>query len=119
LQGVCARILIVDDDVDTVSGLARLLRLLGHEIRTAHAGAEAIALALVFQPKYILLDIGLPGMNGYQVAERVRAEGLRETVIIAISGYGREEDLRRSRDAGFNHHLVKPVDYNALVTLIS
>lgn len=118
-QGRRSRILVVDDNVDTARGLARLLKLLGHEIRTAHDGSEAITEALAFRPEFILLDIGLPGMDGYQVAKRIRGEGLQDAVIIAVSGYGQEEDRRRSKEAGFNHHLVKPVDYNALVSLIA
>ena len=117
-RGRCSRILVVDDNVDTARGMSRLLRLLGNDIRTAHDGPDAIAEALDFRPEFILLDIGLPGMDGYQVAKRLREEGLGEAVIIAVSGYGQEEDRRRSREAGFDHHLVKPVDYHALVTLI-
>ncbi len=116
--GRSSRILIVDDNVDNTLGLARLLKLLGHEIRTAHDGPDAIREALAFRPEFILLDIGLPGMDGYQVARRLRQEGISEAVIIAITGYGQEEDRVRSRAAGFDHHLVKPVDYNALITLI-
>jgi PAS domain S-box-containing protein len=118
-RGRRTRILIVDDNVDLVRGLARLLRLSGHDLRTAYNGPEAITEALAFRPEYILLDIGLPGMDGYQVATRLRAEGLSDAMIIAISGYGQEEDRRRSREAGFNRHLVKPIDYNTLTTLIS
>lgn len=114
-----ARILVVDDNLDTATGLARLLRLLGHDIRTAHDGPSAVAEALAFRPEFILLDIGLPGMDGYQVARQLRQEGLHDTIIIAISGYGQEEDRRRSEAAGFDHHLVKPVDYNALIPLIT
>jgi CheY-like chemotaxis protein len=98
--------------------LSRLLKLLGHDIRTAYDGPSAIAEALAFRPEYILLDIDLPGMDGYEVAKRLRSEGLRTTVTIAITGYGQEEDRRRSREAGFDHHLVKPLDFDALVSLI-
>ena len=118
LQARSSRILIVDDNDDTARSLSRLLTLLGNEIHTAHDGPSAIADALIFRPEFILLDIGLPGMDGYQVARRLRQEGLSEAVIIAVSGYGQEEDRRRSSDAGFDHHLVKPVDYDALVMLI-
>ncbi len=113
-----SRILIIDDNVDTAHGLARLLRLLGHDVRAAHDGPAAIAEALAFRPEFILLDIGLPNMDGYQVARQLRTQGLQDAVIIAISGYGREEDRLRSREAGFNYHLVKPVDYNSLISLI-
>ncbi len=117
-RGQHGRILIVDDNVDTAHGLARLLKLLGNDVRTAHDGPNAIAEALAFRPGFVLLDIGLPGMDGYQVARQLRQKGFQDAVIIAISGYGQEEDRLRSREAGFNHHLVKPVDYRALVTLI-
>ncbi len=117
-RGQHGRILIVDDNVDMAHGLARLLKLLGNDVRTAHDGPNAIAEALAFRPGFILLDIGLPGMDGYQVARQLRQKGFQDAVIIAISGYGQEEDRLRSREAGFNHHLVKPVDYRALVTLI-
>jgi CheY-like chemotaxis protein len=114
-----SRILVVDDNVDSARGLSRLLRLLGHEIRTVHDGPEAIAEALAFEPDFVLLDIGLPGMDGYQVARRLRREGLAGLVIIAVSGYGQDEDRARSKEAGIDHHLVKPVDYDVLVSLIA
>jgi PAS domain S-box-containing protein len=118
-RGRYSRVLVIDDNVDTAHGLARLLRLLGHDIRTAHDGPAAITEALAFRPEFILLDIGLPGMDGYQVARRLRhREECQDTVIIGISGYGQEEDRVRSQEAGFNYHLVKPVDYDALITLI-
>jgi CheY-like chemotaxis protein len=113
-----AHILVVDDNVDTARGLARLLELMGHDIRTAYDGLEAVAVALTFRPQYVLLDIGLPGLDGYEVAKRLRGEGFHNAIIIAITGRGQPEDLRRSREAGFNHHLVKPIEYNALVALI-
>jgi CheY-like chemotaxis protein len=118
-RGRCSRILIVDDNLDAANGLARLLKLLGHEIQTVHDGPQAITEALSFRPEYVLLDIGLPGMDGYKVARRLREEGLYDAVIVAISGYGQEEDRRRSKEAGFNHHLVKPVDYTTLVSIIA
>ncbi len=113
-----SRVLIVDDNLDTVNGLAKMLKLLGHDIRTAHEGGAAIKEALAFRPQFILLDIGLPAMDGYQVARRLRGEGLEDSVIIAISGYGQDDDRIRSREAGFDHHLVKPVDHGALIRLI-
>jgi CheY-like chemotaxis protein len=118
-QGRQSRILVVDDNVDTARGLSKLLKLLGHDIRTAYDGPSAIAEAPAFQPEYILLDIGLPGMDGYEVAKRLREEGFQNTVIIAITGYGQGADRRRSREAGFDYHLVKPLDLDALITLIA
>ncbi len=114
-----SRILIVDDNVDTVRGLSQLLTLLGNDIRTAYDGPTGIVEAHGFRPEFILLDIGLPGMDGYQVARQLRREGFKEAVIIAITGYGQEDDQRRSKEAGFDHHLVKPLDFDYLITLIA
>jgi len=117
--GYRPRILIVDDNKVTAQGLSQLLTLLGNETRTAYDGHAAITEALAFRPEFILLDIGLPGMDGYQVAKRLREEGFSDSMIVAITGYGDEEDRRRSKEAGFNFHLVKPIDFNALVSLIA
>ncbi len=115
-----ARVLVVDDNVDSARSLARLLKLLGHDVRTAYDGPEAIAAAETHRPDVILLDIGLPGMDGYCVARQLRESGpCKDSVIVAVSGYGREEDRRRSREAGFNFHLIKPIDHDALLTLLS
>ncbi len=115
-----SRILVVDDNVDMAMGLARLLMFLGHEVRTVHNGAEAIRAARELSPEFVLLDIGLPEMDGYEVARRLRQEeGCRHAVIVAVSGYGQEEDQVRGRIVGFDHHLVKPVDHNALLTILS
>jgi PAS domain S-box-containing protein len=114
-----SRILVVDDNADTAKGLGRLLTLLGHEVQLAYDGRAAIELARSHRPEIVLLDIGLPGMDGYEVVKRLRTEGCGGSLIIAVSGYGQEEDRRRSRQAGFDHHLVKPVDYDALMSLLS
>ena len=99
--------------------MARLLKLLGHDVRVAHDGPEALEAAREHRPEVVLLDIGLPGMDGYEVAARLRQEECcQDAVIIAVSGYGQEEDRRRSREAGFDHHLVKPVDFDALIVLL-
>jgi signal transduction histidine kinase len=117
--GSGCRILVIDDSVDTARGMVRLLELLGHEAITAHDGHSAIEAARTFRPDFVLLDIGLPGMNGYQVATALRGdEILKDAVIIAVSGYGQDEDRRRSRAAGFDHHLVKPLDIDSLISLI-
>jgi PAS domain S-box-containing protein len=114
-----ARILVVEDNVDTACGLARLLALLGNDVQLADDGPSAIAIAQTFRPELVLLDIGLPGMDGYQVASLLREEDCcKDAVIIAVSGYGQEEDRRRSQAAGFDHHLVKPVDLGSLMSLI-
>jgi len=115
-----SRILVVDDNVDTAAGLAKLLKLLGHEVAVSHDGESAIEVARAHNPEVVLLDIGLPGMNGYEVAKRLRDEPCCKTaVIIAVSGYGQDEDRRRSSEAGFDHHLVKPVDFDALTSLLA
>jgi PAS domain S-box-containing protein len=113
------RILVVDDNVDTAKGMAILLQLTGHDVVTAHSGPEAIDAAQAHRPELILLDIGLPGMDGYEVAKRLRRHPCCEdSVIVAASGYGQEEDSQRSSDAGFDYHLVKPIDFNALSLLL-
>jgi CheY-like chemotaxis protein len=115
-----ARILVVDDNVDTARGMARLLKIIGHEVATAHDGHQALDEARRLQPEFILLDIGLPGMDGYEVASRLRGEEWgKAAMIIAITGYGQEEDRRRSKEAGFDHHFLKPLDHDALLALIA
>ena len=115
-----ARILVVDDNVDSAKGMSRLLVSSGHEVETAHDGRTALEMARRFRPEVVLLDIGLPGMDGYQVAEKLRQEDCgRVAILVAITGYAQEKDRDRSRGAGFDHHLAKPVDYDELLTLIS
>ena len=114
-----SRVLIVDDNIASAGALAGLLELSGFDVREAHDGLEALDAALAYRPEAILLDIGLPGMDGYQVAEALRREaGLRGTKIIAVTGYGEEKSILRGRQAGFDHHLVKPVDFEALLELL-
>jgi CheY-like chemotaxis protein len=115
-----SRVLVVDDNLDNARGLSRLLNLLGHNVRTVHDGPEAIEAARAHRPEVVLLDIGLPGMDGYGVVGRLRADACCEGfLIIAVSGYGQPEDLRRSLAAVFDHHLVKPVDSDALIILFA
>jgi signal transduction histidine kinase len=113
------RILVVDDSKDAAESLAKLLRLEGHEVLVARDGPEALALAASEHPAVVLLDIGLPGMDGYEVCRRVRQQGLRSARIIAVTGYGQERDRQRSRDAGFDTHTVKPVDPGELMKLVA
>jgi len=113
------RVLVVDDNVDAADALRYVLKLSGHDVTVAYDGPGALAAAAAAQPELVLLDIGLPGMDGYQVAARLRQAGHERAALIAISGYGQEEDLRRSRGAGFDHHLVKPVDGATLKKLIA
>ncbi|HEX9000903.1 MAG TPA: ATP-binding protein, partial [Blastocatellia bacterium] len=104
------RILVADDNEDSASAMAMMLKLMGYEVRLASDGPEAIQRAEAFRPALILLDIGMPGMNGYDACRHIRQQpGGEEIVIAALTGWGQEEDKRRSRDAGFNYHLVKPV----------
>ena len=114
------RILVVDDNVDTATSLAMLLKLTGHDVATAHTGPEAIKAAQIHRPEVIVLDIGLPGMDGYEVMSRLRQHpGCKHSVIIAASGYGLEEDHHRTKAAGFDYHLVKPLDFDALSLLLA
>jgi len=112
------RILVVDDNRDTVKSEAFLLSRLGHEVEVAYDGVMALEVAAAFRPDAVLLDIGLPGIDGYEVARRLRAVGFASEVLIAVSGYGRPEDEQRSRAAGFDRHLVKPVNYEMLVSVL-
>jgi PAS domain S-box-containing protein len=112
------RVLVVDDNVDAAKALEQLLRLTGHEVSVAHDGPAALAAAAAAPPDLVLLDIGLPGMDGYAVAARLRAAGHADTALVALTGYGREDDRRRSRDAGFDHHLVKPIGFGQLRRLV-
>jgi CheY-like chemotaxis protein len=114
------RILVVDDNKDSADSLGMLLRLKGNEIRTAHDGLEAVEVAEMFHPEFVLLDIGLPKLNGYDVARRIRQQPWgRDVILIALTGWGKDEDRRLSQEAGFNFHIVKPVDLAALEDLLA
>lgn len=114
------RILVADDNVDSADCLARLLKIAGHELRVAYDGLTALALATNFQPKVILLDIGLPGLSGYEVAQRIRQNSeTKNATLVAITGWGQPEDQERSREAGFDHHLLKPVNPESLQQLLA
>lgn len=103
------RILVVDDNVDAAESLATLLEITGHDTRLAYDGPAAVKAAIDYQPDVILLDIGLPGLDGYKVAQKIRQQpGLSNVVLVALTGYGQDSDVQRSQDAGFDHHLVKP-----------
>jgi CheY-like chemotaxis protein len=113
------KILVVDDNIDAARSLAALLEMSGHTPSVAHSGADALHLATVETPEVVLLDIGLPAMNGYEVARRLRElPGMSACRVIAITGYGQESDKRSAADAGFDAHLVKPVDYVQLVEIM-
>jgi len=114
------RVLAVDDSEDTADMMMALLEMDGHLVRTAHSGPAALEAAAAFRPDVIILDIGLPGLDGYQVAQRLRADPtLRDVALIAASGYGQQADLQRSREAGFDRHLVKPLDPHELREILA
>jgi CheY-like chemotaxis protein len=114
------RILVVDDNRDSADSSALLLQMLGYEVRSAYDGEEAIDAAAQFRPDVVLLDIGMPKLNGYDVCRFLRKQPWgREMIIIALTGWGQEDDRRRTDEAGFDHHMVKPVDPRALMTLLA
>ena len=114
------RVLIVDDSVDAAQSLAMLLAASGHEVRVAYDGPGALAQLKDRASDLVLLDIGLPGIDGFEVAQRIRQQpGLSNVVLVALTGYGHEEDRRRSAAAGFNHHLVKPADFQQLDRILA
>ena len=111
-------VLVVDDNADTAESLAMLLRLYGHEVTTAHSGPTGLQAALAQPWDVVLADLGLPGIDGYEVARRIR-EHTAKPLLIAITGYGQAEDRQRSKEAGFDYHLVKPIDPQRLQDLLS
>jgi signal transduction histidine kinase len=114
------RVLVVDDNVDAAESLAKVLQICGHEIRIAHSGQEALNVASPFKPEVVLLDIGLPMMNGYEVARRLRSEpGLKGALLVALTGWGNEDNKRKSQEAGFDFHLTKPVDGMTIQTILA
>jgi len=114
------RVLLVDDNVDTADTVAELARVWGHEVVVAHDGRTAIELVSRFRPDIAVIDIGLPEMNGYELARRLRRmPGMNHLPLVAMTGYGRDEDRKESEQAGFNLHLVKPVDATRLVHLFA
>jgi PAS domain S-box-containing protein len=114
------RILVVDDNRDAADSLAMMLRMMGHESRTAYDGLEAVQAAATYRPDVVLLDIGLPKMNGYEAARHIRQQPWGKTMpLMALTGWGQEEDKRRALEAGFDHHLTKPVDTAALEKLLA
>lgn len=113
------RLLVVDDNRDAAESMSMLLQLWGYEVAFVYDGPSALETAEQWQPEAVLLDIGLPGMDGYEVAERLRElPHTKGAVLIAISGYGQDDDRLRSQQAGIDHHLVKPVAPDALRSLI-
>ena len=114
------RVLIVDDNVDSAEMLAVNLQMAGHDVRTTYSGQDALRLATEYRPDVVLLDLGMPGMDGYEIARRLRElRGVGDLRIVAITGYGEEAHRRRTRAAGFSEHLVKPVDLDGLTGILS
>jgi CheY-like chemotaxis protein len=114
------RVLMVDDNVDTVLSFSMLLKASGHDVRPAHDGPTAVQAALDYRPDVVVLDIGLPGLNGYEVAKRIRQHPvLKNVVLVAMTGYGQETDRQRSQEAGFDHHLVKPARFEQLQQILA
>ncbi|HEX9206598.1 MAG TPA: ATP-binding protein [Steroidobacteraceae bacterium] len=114
------RILVVDDNRDAADGLALLLQTSGHEVQVAYDGCEAVRAARAFQPDLVFMDIGLPGLNGYDAARAIRGEPWGQRMaLVALTGWGQDEDRRRSREAGFDHHLVKPVSFEDALQVLA
>ena len=112
------RILVVDDNADAADSLGMLLEVRGDEVRIAYDGLAAIDAEADFRPEVVLLDIGMPKLSGYDVAKRIRQARGNAVLIVAITGWGQEDDRQRARDAGFNYHFTKPVDFEMLLDLI-
>ena len=114
------KVLVVDDNVDSVDSLAMLLRMMGHEVETASDGASGLEKAVAFKPNVAILDIGLPKVNGYELAKQIREQPWSKNVIlVALTGWGQEQHRRRSEEAGFNHHLTKPVEFDVLQEILA
>jgi CheY-like chemotaxis protein len=114
------RILVVDDNVDAAESLAMLLRQAGHEVRVAYDGPATLDAVDADPPDIVFLDIGMPVMNGYEVAEQIRQHpGLKRLQLVALTGWGQDEDRHRSKEAGFDQHLVKPVEPQALYQVLA
>lgn len=113
------RIVVADDNMDAAEALAIYLGLEGHDVKMAHNGLEAVRAVQEFQADFAFLDLGMPEMDGLEAARQIRAQaGGREVILVALTGWGQEEDKRRTREAGFDHHFVKPADPAALVQLL-
>ena len=116
--GADCRVLVVDDNEDAADSLATLLGVMGYQVRVAYDGPEAIEAADEFRPAVALLDIGLPRMSGYDIARHIREKQGAGVLLVAITGWGQDDDRRKAREAGFDHHFTKPADFEVLVELI-
>jgi len=118
--GESLRILVVEDNRDTADSLCLLLELYGYEVTVAYSGPDGVRAAEQYRPDVVLCDIGLPGLDGYGVARKLRDNpATAKARLIAVTAYGQDEDRRRSHEAGFEQHLVKPVDPNALLRVLN
>jgi len=118
--GTGCRVLVVDDSKDAAAMLAMLLEASGHDVRMAHDGPTALKATIDDRPDVVLLDIGLPGLDGFEVAKRIRQQpALKHIVLVAVTGYGQESDRERSHDAGFDYHLIKPADFDKLQEILA
>ncbi len=114
------KVLVVDDNKDAASSVAMMLKIMGNEVRTAHDGLEGVETAAAFLPDLVLLDIGMPKLNGYDACRRIREQPWgKNMVLVALTGWGQEHDRSRSSEAGFNVHLVKPVGHDDLRKLLA
>jgi CheY-like chemotaxis protein len=114
------RLLVVDDNEDAATSLAMLLRLKGHDVMVAHDGPSALEIASDYRPNLVFLDLGMPQMDGFEVARRLkRMSELENTLVVAVTGWGQEEDRRRTAEAGFHRHLVKPPEPKALENVLA
>ena len=113
-----SRILVVDDNEDAASSLAMMLEVMGYDVRTAHDGVEAVRAADEFKPEAAVLDIGLPRLSGYDVARHIRGHQGSAVLLVAVTGWGTPEDVKRSHAAGFDHHFTKPADPERLRALL-
>jgi CheY-like chemotaxis protein len=113
------RVLVIDDNLDAADSLAALLRTSGHEVEIAYTGMSALARVRAFHPDVVLCDLGLPELDGYQIARAVRCEQTCPIRLVAISGYAQEEDVRRSKEAGFDAHIAKPARTADIESLLS
>lgn len=122
LHGVAndVRVLVVDDNIDSAQSMSQLLMMLGYHTRTAHDGLEAVRVANAYQPQAVILDIGLPKLSGLDAARRIREQAWGQgALLIALSGWGQDEDRQKTHQAGFDHHFVKPVDVDALIHVLA
>ena len=118
-QGMAKRILLADDNVDYAASMALILEAMGHDVRVANDGEQAVALAQIFSPQIAFLDIGLPTLSGYALARRLRTlPETRKCILVAVTGWGQEDDKRNAREAGFDHHLVKPVEPEQMHSIV-